>query len=549
MEGQILDNAVSSFREVCDRAYEEQKNFLLRIIKKNAHTEFGEKYGFEKIHDREDYGRNVPLSDFSDYDESVSRIINGERNILSAEPPVYYNISAGSTGEPKYVPLCREDIEKQHLYEDLTVCGIIKESLPEFSEDELFGCIFNLGEVYLTFMPDGIMNGVRSGAFFRLEHKEGKFDLDIFSAPEEILFPKKLEDIQYLKVRSALSNANITAIHGVFVHRAVGMFTFIEKYWDELIYDIEHGTVSECFEISDEWREFIKKKMLPDPVRAQELKSIDKAKLSDGMLPKIWKKLKYIRTICGKSFNPFSDRLYHMAGNVPFHGFAYASSESNIGIAPHLGVMDEYVLLPDVCYFEFIPEDDMDDPKEILTFEQIEKGKRYELVITTLSGLYRYRIGDIVEVTSFYGKAPAVKICYRKNLVISLLDERVNIMQLENTMKMFTERTGIVVENYCVAGNFDGDVPKYVMYLETENKIDPDLSKALDGCFCENSLGYKSARFINDLGEAEIRKVRKGTFRDYENFCREKGKRTEQAKILRVLTEESQYKFFEEARE
>ena len=68
MEGQILDNAVSSFREVCDRAYEEQKNFLLRIIKKNAHTEFGEKYGFEKIHDREDYGRNVPLSDFSDYD-------------------------------------------------------------------------------------------------------------------------------------------------------------------------------------------------------------------------------------------------------------------------------------------------------------------------------------------------------------------------------------------------------------------------------------------------------------------------------------------------
>ena len=43
-------------------------------------------------------------------------------------------------------------------------------------------------------------------------------------------------------------------------------------------------------------------------------------------------------------------------------------------------------------------------------------------------------------------------------------------------MKMFTERTGIVVENYCVAGNFDGDVPKYVMYLETENKIDPDLS-------------------------------------------------------------------------
>ena len=251
MDEVALANAAAQFRNVCSHACEEQERFLERLLRRNAHTEFGERYGFERIRNGEQYSRTVPLSTFPDYERSFSRMINGERNILTADPPVFYNISSGSTGDPKYIPLCREDAEKQHLYVDEAIQGIIREALPQYSIQELFGCIFHLSEFYLTAMPDGTMNGVRSGVSFRTAHREGSLDLSCFSAPEEVLFPPRLEDMLYIKIRFALGNEHVTAIHGIFVNRAVGMFEYIVRYWDELISDIRNGTVSDCFQISD----------------------------------------------------------------------------------------------------------------------------------------------------------------------------------------------------------------------------------------------------------------------------------------------------------
>jgi len=541
------EEAVSAFRRVCAHAREEQDRFLRRILERNAHTEYGERYGFGKLRGGAQYAKAVPLSGFSDYDSAIERVIAGERNILTADEPVFFNISAGSTGVPKYVPLCREDIAKQHLYEDLAVCGIIREALPQYSERELFGRVFNMGEFFLTDMPDGIMNGVRSGAYFRTARKEGTFDPGCFSAPEEVLFPEKPEDMQYVKVRFALADPDITAIHGVFVHRAVSLFRYIEDYWDELLEDMEHGTVSACFEIGDAWRDYLREHLPPAPERASQLRALDRASLRTGMLSKIWEKLRYVRVISGDMFSVFSEKLAEYLGDLPMHCFAYASSESNIGIAPRMNVTDEYVLLPDVCYYEFIPEDRMEAPRDTLTIRQVETGKRYELVLTTLSGLYRYRIGDVVEVTGFWGEAPAVRICYRRDLAVSLLDERVNTLQLQNAVRRFSEQSGVTVDHYCVAGYYYERVPRYIVYLETDGSLPSGASEALDRCLCAQSFSYKCERQINDLGRLEIRRVKAGTFHDYEKLCRGQGKRTEQAKLLRILNGKDQMAYFADA--
>lgn len=542
-----LAKAVAHLRNVCSRACEEQERFLERLLRRNAHTEFGERYGFSGITDGRRYSEVVPLSTFQDYDSSFTRMIHGERNILTADPPVFYNISAGSTGEPKYIPLCREDVEKQHLYVDEAILGIIRETLPQYSMQELFGCIFHVSEFYLTEMPDGTMNGVRSGVSIRTAHREGSFDLSCYTAPEEVLFPARLEDMLYLKVRFALGNEHVTAIHGIFVHRAVGMFEYMIRHWDALISDIRYGTVSDSFHISDEWKEYLQKNLPPDPRRADQLAGLDRATLKDGMLPKIWKKLRYIQMISGSLFQPFSDKLAALAGDVPLHCFIYAASESNMGVAPDLGASGEYVLLPDVCYFEFIPEEQIAAPSDFLTIREVEKGKRYEIILTTLSGLYRYRIGDVVEVTGFRGESPVIRLCYRKDLVISLLDEKMNTMQLENAVRLFSERTDVPVDNYCVAGNFDGEFPRYILYVETDSSLSADASAVMDRCLCESSLGYKGIRAMNELESAKVFSVRKGTFSDYQRFCQEEGMRMEQAKLIRVLNGQKQIAFFEEA--
>lgn len=55
-----------------------------------------------------------------------------------------------------------------------------------------------------------------------------------------------------------------------------------------------------------------------------------------------------------------------------------------------------------------------DNPKTFL-IDEVEIGKKYELVISQLWGLYRYRFGDVIQVTGFYQNCPKVKFLYRYN--------------------------------------------------------------------------------------------------------------------------------------
>jgi len=541
--------AVSHFRNVCAHAVEEQDRLLNRLLAQNAHTEFGERYGFADIRGHEQYCRAVPLSVFADYDDSFSRIIRGERNILTADPPVFCTISSGTTGETKYIPLCREDVEKHHLYVDRASPGIIQEALPQYSDQEIFGRIFHLCEFFYSDQPGGIMNGVRTGVSYCPALWGGPVDCSCYTAPEEILFPSGMEDMLYAKIRFALDHEDVTAIHGVFVQRMVGMFDYMIRHWDELLSDIRNGTVSSCFPVRDDWKEYLRKTLPPNPRRADHLAALDRTSLKEGMLRKLWKNLRFIQIVSGSQFRPFDEKLELLAGDIPLHGYMYAASESLFGIPPCLGTMGDYVLLPDVCFFEFIPEEQMNDPKDFLTFREISKGSRYELVVTTLSGLYRYRIGDVVEVTGFFNAAPMVRICYRKDLIISILDERMNTLQMENAVRMFSGKTGIRVNHFCVTGNTDAEPPRYILYLDTDRDLPPDAQAVMDRCLCENSVGYTEVRTMHELACAEVFRVRQDTFSEYQYFCQAKGARMEQAKPIRVLTREDQIAFFNAARE
>ncbi|MBQ9384338.1 MAG: GH3 auxin-responsive promoter family protein [Ruminiclostridium sp.] len=540
--------ALRHFREVCGNAFDEQEKLLLRLMRDNKDTEYGRRYGFCNIHSQCEYGDAVPITEYKDYDEYISRIIKGERDLISSSPPVFYSISSGSTGTPKYIPLTEEDIFAQGRYAEDTFAGIVQEELPHDDPDELFGCIFNLGSVFLTSMADGTPNGIRSGSYHQCRYLDGTLDVSHFFAPAQVIFPEKMEDMLYIKLRFALANKDITAIHGVFVHRVWGIIRYVRQKRDALLSDIATGTVSELFGVSDRWRDYICEKLPADPERAEYLRTVFDTLPPEKILRAVWKKLRYIRMIGGSIFSEFDEKLKPYIGDIPVHSIVYSSSESTLGLSPKMNVSDCYVLLPDVCFYEFIPEDKMYHSSQTLTVSQVETGKRYELVITTLSGLYRYRIGDVVEIVGRYGLSPIVRVCYRKNLVLNVADERLNVMQFNNTMEMFAERTGSKTEYFCISGNHSDVVSRYVLYIETNDALPDNARTILDECFCVSSLGYKGAREIGDLGLADVRPVQVGSFAEYERRRRVNGRNTDQSKPLRILIDDDQINFFERKR-
>ena len=124
-----------------------------------------------------------------------------------------------------------------------------------------------------------------------------------------------------------------------------------------------------------------------------------------------------------------------------------------------------------------------------------------------------------------------------------------NTMQLESAVRQFTEKTGIRVENECVRENWDNGIPLYTIYLETDRNLPPDAAVIMDQCLCESSFGYRDVRMMNELACAQVFRVRKETFGEYQHYRQAKGMRMEQSKLIRVLTRDDQIAFFEAARE
>ena len=51
-----------------------QNRTLLRILRKNAHTEYGKKYNFREIDSKEKFRKEVPFSEYADYKDFTGRL-------------------------------------------------------------------------------------------------------------------------------------------------------------------------------------------------------------------------------------------------------------------------------------------------------------------------------------------------------------------------------------------------------------------------------------------------------------------------------------------
>ncbi len=543
--GKLGQETLDSLRNTAGQAASVQEQLLANIIHENRNTVYGKKYGFASIRTAREYQMLVPCSSYRDYEAYILRMIEGETHLLTQEPPVYYCISSGTTGEAKYLPLTEKEFNIQYAYAYGVPFGMVREYYQNLPEREVFGKIFQIGEFAKTFMENGVMNGIRSGCLYQWLDRDGQFDAVDYCVPKEVLFPDTLEDLLYVKVRFALAERKLRAIHGVFINRVAGVMDYIWRNWELLLRDMENGSVDARVALSMKWREYVKEKLPPDTLRATELRRLSHKELREGMVSKIWPDVRYVLAIGGKSFSYYTDKMKGYAGHIPIHHFAYAASEGIFGIAEKMDVPDCYVLFPEAGFFEFLPaEGEETGHGRPLFMWELDIGERYELLFTNHSGLYRYCMGDVVEVTGWYGQAPVVKFCYRKNQVLNIAGEKSNQEQLEEAIRQFGSRMRCEVIGYCVQEDMSDVLPRYLFYLECTD-IDPlGAEVMLDDCLCWVNYEYKGCRSMNEIGRLQICYLREGSFGRYEEQLAADGKPMGQNKRICILDTAEKKAFF-----
>ena len=98
-----------------ERAAEEQRALLKRLLELASDTEWGHKYGYGDMGGYEDFAQRVPLSSYEDLKGYIDRMRHGENDVLWPGRVKFYAKSSGTTNDKsKYLPVSREGLEDTH---------------------------------------------------------------------------------------------------------------------------------------------------------------------------------------------------------------------------------------------------------------------------------------------------------------------------------------------------------------------------------------------------------------------------------------------------
>src|SRR5205085_4320335 len=95
------------FHRATRRVAQTQERVLGDILLRNRDSEFGRKYGFQRLRTADEFRAAVPLSSAGDYGDAIERIASGTAHVLTTEPVILLEPTGGSTGGEQLIPSTR----------------------------------------------------------------------------------------------------------------------------------------------------------------------------------------------------------------------------------------------------------------------------------------------------------------------------------------------------------------------------------------------------------------------------------------------------------
>ncbi len=523
---------------------------LMKILEDNKDTEYGRKYGFADIHSVEEYQKRVPVVTYDDLAPYIERMAKGEKNILTAYPFGHFNETSGTVGVPKLIPMSDAQSEVFGKYNNLIMYGIMRK---ELDPDWMNGRGFCTSSGTCHTLESGLTVGEASAKMADYI-KGGKDALDkmvrtLYTSPVEGLNPVPGSDTKYIHTRFALMDREVRGMVTGFYSVLVLFLRYIADNYELLIDDIEKGTISPEIELPDEVRESLLKKIEPMPERAAELREIFKNGSDFPFVRKIWPNFQYFTGAGGDGFEIYDKMLKeHFTGGGVKNVYSGVTASEGLWSVPSGVDNFDSILAPQAAFIEFLPVEAGSDFSQCVALDKVEVGKTYELIVTNLSGFYRYRMSDAVQVTGFVNKTPTVQFMYRVNRTINLAEEKTTEKALQVAMEATAEEMGYVLADFSVYPNTDITPNRYDFLIEPMNEITKFDMKALKECvfknLCKANPVYYDCYADNWLGMPEVYFLQPETSLLYRDMMVFRGSSLNQLKPVRVIMNERQRKFF-----
>tara|TARA_R110002049_G_scaffold309200_2_gene518507 strand:+ start:14228 stop:15754 length:1527 start_codon:yes stop_codon:yes gene_type:complete len=471
---------------------EAQKNTLKDLLTQAKDTKFGKHYRFEDILESDDipnsFANSIPYFDYNKIStEWWHKLLENETDVTWPGKPSYFALSSGTTGKTsKRIPVTDAMIEAIRQAGIKQVFALNNFDLPaDFFEKEIMmlGSSTDL-ESNHEFL-EGEISGISANNipfWFKGYYKPG----------EDIA---KIEDwddrVQHIAERA--KDWDIGALSGI-------------PSWIEL--------------------------MLQKVIVYHQLNHIHE----------IWPNLK-VYTSGGVAFNPYEKSFNALMGKPVTVIDTYLASEGYIAtqIRPETDAMQ--LNTDNGIYFEFVPfkpeyineDGSLAQNAPVVTLEKVQLNQDYVLIISTVSGAWRYIIGDTIEFTDI--KHAEIKITGRTKFFLNTVGSQLSVNKMDDTMKYLEEKFSTEIPEYtiCAKRGDDGEFYHY-WYIGSKNT---DLNKkevasALDKHLKAVNKNYKVARG-KALKGVKVNLLAPEKFHDWSAYNKKKGG---QVKMERVMNEE-----------
>lgn len=540
-----------AFKEETRDPFGVNEKLLLQILDDNKDTEYGRKYGFADIKSYEDFRRAVPVITYDDISGYVDRMIDGEKNILTAYPYQHMNETSGTVGRAKRIPMTDRQRDVFMKYNKHYMDAFYEE---QFGESWMYGRQFCTAEGATHYTaPSGITIGDASSVMANYV-KGGREGFDamlrtVYTSPVEATVPIHGTDTRYLHTRFALADAGITGIISGFYTMVVQYFNYISVNYEMLINDIEHGTIDDSIQMPEEVRRSVLAKLVPMPERAAQLREVFKNGSDFRFVKEVWPKMEFIFGVGGDGFSIYANtmRTKYVDERVKFVLSGITSSEG-IWTVPVETESEDSVLVPGSAFMEFLPVEAGDDFPQCTTMDKLEAGRIYEIIGTTVCGLYRYRMSDAVLVTGYYNKTPRVRFMYRVNKVVNISGEKTSEKALQLAVEQAAAELGFPLSDFTVYPDEITVPARYVFLVQPDRPVTGISAEALAESIYKY-LREENPEYAVDVDNGRMQKLTAFWLQPQTTFLWRdvqvaKGKSPSQFKPVRIITTEDQKNFF-----
>ena len=451
-----------------------QASFLQSLLQVQQETELGQALNLSKVTTVEQFRQQVPVWPYSAYHPYFERAAAGGLNVVAPDPLIHINLSSGSTGSQKLVPVTQRS-QRKRAYANQVAMGF------GFSQARRQGLA--QGKMLLTHSAQPLgqtQAGIPYGhvSSNQLRSTPTWLYRQLFAQPPAALQISDTLARNYVCLLFGLSDPDLAVLGATFPLVALQLCTYLETYGESLIEDIASGEMAHWIKLEPELRSRLSRQFRPNRDRAQQLARLLKAE--GRLLPQqVWPHLAFMVTARGGPSSFYFERFGEYFGNLPIFGGTFAASEAVFGSHWNFNT-DGTILAIASNFFEFVPPDqwDVPQPRTLLPHE-VQPGEFYRVLVTNYSGFCRYDIGDVVEVTDMWAGVPLIAFRYRQGGTLSAISEKTTEYHAVQVMTELKKSYALAVEDFCITLSDNLIDPYYVLNLELSDSAPPDLSAIL----------------------------------------------------------------------